>query len=180
MYKAHSLSLPQEDSNQKFRRSTKIHFVFALGATALLGLLAVLTRVPLLFASVGPTLIMLIHEPQHKSSRPLSILFGHSVAVAVALLSEAIFGVLYQPSAIVAGITLQRVAAASLSIAVTTLFEDDSNFYHPPAGSTALLVSLGIMDTLIEICAIVISAAILSVLALMYSKMVRHYKTIEK
>ena len=56
------------------------------------------------------------------------------------------FGLLDAPSVLEAGVTLARVGAATLSVALVALLLPPLRASHPPAGATTLLVSLGLLD----------------------------------
>lgn len=58
----------------------------------------------------------------------------------------AVFGLLDAPSVLEAGVTLARVGAAALSVALVALILPPLRATHPPAGATTLLVSLGLLD----------------------------------
>lgn len=80
-------------------------------------------------------------------SSPRSAILGHFIALAVGYLTLALFGLLDAPSVLEVGVSVARIGAAALSVGLTgalILLAHDS---HPPAGATALIVSLGLLAT---------------------------------
>jgi len=60
-------------------------------------------------------------------------------------LALALFGLLDAPSAVANGVDAARVGAAALSLGACGAFMILFRSPHPPAGATALIVSLGLM-----------------------------------
>ena len=171
--------LPRKEEQRvlsKVAIPTRVHFIAALVINVVLATLSLFLNVPLLFAASGPTMVLLIHEPQHRASRPLSIFLGHSTSLVIALSCLFIFGLYNAPSALVQGFTIERLLAVSIALGITTAFGDNTPFYHPPAGSTALLVSLGMMKTTIDLISIILGAAILSIFSFGYKRWIRYYR----
>jgi hypothetical protein len=138
--------------------------VAPLSEGALILLLAVLgwaTRWPLVFASLGPTAYEMVEQPQSKSARPYNVVVGHLAALASGWAALWICHARASPgvSEFVPG---PRLWAATLAAALTTLITLLVRASQPAALATALLVSLGIMQTLRDTVAIVIAVLILA------------------
>lgn len=141
--------------------------LYSLVASALAvgvsGLLAYLFQQPLLFPSLGPTAYLFFESPMSAPSSPRNTIIGHSVAVVAGGVSLAAFGLLEAPSILQAGPTAQHVASGVLSVALTggalPLFRSS----HPPAGATTLIVSLGLLQTVPEVLALIAGVLILTV-----------------
>jgi CBS domain-containing membrane protein len=126
------------------------------------GLAAWLFKQPLLFPSLGPTALLFFEQPLAAPSSPRNTLIGHLVTILAGALSLAVFGLLDRPSILAEGVTLARVGAAALSLALTgTVLLLRSS--HPPTGATTLIVSLGLLQTPPEMTMLMVGVVILTV-----------------
>lgn len=139
-------------------------FDLGVGAAGLaaIGLLALVSGQPMLFPSLGPTLMLTLDSPHLPSARPGNALVGHYVGIAAGVASLAVTGLLDAPPVLQAGVTLPRIAAAALSLGLTAAVLRLLRSPHPPAGATTLIVSLGLMTTVTELVAIAVSVAALT------------------
>jgi CBS domain-containing membrane protein len=94
-------------------------FVACLLALAVSGLAAFLLKEPLLFPSLGPTAFLFFETPLAPNASSRNTLVGHLVAILAGALSLAVFGLLGNPSILQEGVTLARVGAGALSVALT-------------------------------------------------------------
>lgn len=130
-----------------------------------LGALAMAFGEPLLFPSVGPTVMVLAERPRSASAHPRNVLVGHLVGVAAGMAALGIFGLWSHPAVTVEGVTVPRVAAAALSLAVTSLLLQVVRAPHAPAGATTLIVSLGLLTSDNALLAILAAIAFVTVVA---------------
>jgi hypothetical protein len=121
--------------------------VLCLVVLAIAGAVGVLTKLPWLFPSLGPTVMLFFESPQQPAARPVNTLVGHGVGIAAGWACLVLFGLRGEPPAPVGGLTPAFVAAGALSVAVTTLVLTLLHRPHPPAGASTLIVSLGILTT---------------------------------
>ena len=138
-------------------------FVASLLALAVSGLAAYAFRQPLLFPSLGPTALLFFEQPLAKLSSPRNTLIGHLVAVLAGAVSLAVFGLLDHPSILTEGVTLARTGAAALSLALTGAVLLVLRSSHPPTGATTLIVSLGLLQTPLEMTMLMIGVVILTI-----------------
>ena len=138
-------------------------FVACLLALGVSGLAAYLAKQPLLFPSLGPTAFLFFEQPMAKTARPRNTLIGHLVAILAGALSLALFGLLHHPSVLQEGVTLARVGAGALSVALTGAVLLLLRASHPPAGATVLIVSLGLLQTPREMVVLMIGVVVLTV-----------------
>ncbi len=127
------------------------------------GLAAYLTKQPLLFPSLSPTVFTIFRQPLAKDASPRNTIVGHLVAAAVGFAALYVFGLLGEPSVLREGVTLARVGAAASSVAVTEALLILIRTPHTPAGTTTLLVSLGLFTTTRELLAIVAGVVLVTV-----------------
>jgi CBS domain-containing membrane protein len=137
-------------------------FVSCLLALAVSGLAAHVTGQPLLFPSLGPTAYLFFEQPMAEASSPRNALIGHAVAIGAGAFSLAVFGLLGDPSVLVESVTLARVGAAALSVALTGAVLLLLRASHAPTGATTLIVSLGFLQTPPEMAALMVGVVILT------------------
>jgi CBS domain-containing membrane protein len=138
-------------------------FACCLFALAISGLAAYVVRQPLLFPSLGPTAFLFFEQPMAEASSPRNTLIGHAVAIGAGALSLAVFGLLNDPSVLIENVTLARIGAGALSVALTGAVLLLLNSSHPPTGATTLIVSLGFLQTPPEMAALMVGIIILTV-----------------
>lgn len=138
-------------------------FACCLLALAVSGLAAFVARQPLLFPSLGPTALLFFERPLAPTSSPRNALIGHAVAILAGALSLSVFGLLGDPSILVENVTLARVGAGALSVALTGAVLLLLDCSHPPTGATTLIVSLGFLQTPPEMAALMAGVLILTV-----------------
>lgn len=120
-------------------------FLGILIAIGIAGIAALVFRQPLLFPSLGPSAYLAFETPTDAAASPRNALIGHGVALLVALAALQIFALGNHPSALVEGMTGNRLLAVVLALAVTSAILVLLDAMHPPAGATSLLVTLGLL-----------------------------------
>lgn len=116
-------------------------------AIAVSGFAAYLTKQPLLFPSLSPTVFAIFRQPMSEDASPRNTVIGHLVAIAVGFAALYAFGLSDHPSVLEEGVTLARIGAAASSAAVSEALMILIDRPHTPAGTTTLLVSLGLFTT---------------------------------
>ena len=127
-------------------RSPYLAALLCLVVLVVSGAVGLALKQPWLFPSLGPTVMLFFSAPKLPSSRPVNALVGHFVAIIVGYACVLAFGLTGAPPAPIAGLTLPYLAAAAISVAITTLVLELVRLPHPPAGATTMIVSLGILD----------------------------------
>jgi CBS domain-containing membrane protein len=120
-------------------------FINGCISIGIMSILAVLTRSPFIFPSLGPTAFLFFYTPTAPSASPRNTLIGHAVGVIAGYLSLVITGLTMAGPALAVGVTWPRVIAAALSLGLTAGLMVLLKSPHPPAGATTLIVSLGIL-----------------------------------
>jgi hypothetical protein len=109
------------------------------------GSVSLATGRPWLFAALGPTVVLLAANPGHPTSRFHAIVVGHVVALASAWIAIVLLGAGDSRTLLVGGgISVARVWASALAVALMTAVQPSLKAYHPPAAATVLLVTLGV------------------------------------
>lgn len=133
-------------------RGDAVYLLFA-GFVAMLvpGFTALFIGYPVLFPSLSPTVFAIFRNPLSPTSSPRNTIIGHFVAIAVGFAVLWAFGLADEPSVLQEGVTLPRVWAAATAVAVSEAVLIVIGRPHTPAGTTTLLVSLGIFTTFSEL-----------------------------
>lgn len=140
-------------------------FTLCLAVLAAVGAIALVTRQPYLFPSLGPTVMLFFESPLEESAAPRNSLFGHGVAILAGAGCLVAFGLTEHPPVFEEGLTGARVGAAALSVAVTALVLRLLDCPHAPAGATTLIVSLGLLTSAGELLAIAVGVVLVTVFA---------------
>jgi CBS domain-containing membrane protein len=148
-------------------------FVFLNGfiTIALLAGVAMVSRTPFVFPSLGPTAFLLFFTPRAPAATPRHTLYGHAIGILCGWAALWIFGLEHAPPAMVTGVSLARVGAAALSLASTGALMILLKAAHPPAGATTLIISLGIVTRPEHLIVIEIAVAILTVQAIIINRL---------
>lgn len=128
-----------------------------------LALLALLSRNPFVFPSLGPTAYLLFFSPLAKTCNPRNTIFGHAIGIICGYGAFVITAAGALPFGVHAGIFWPRILAAALSLSATGAFMVLLGVSHPPAGATTLIISLGIISKPREL--VIIEAAVFLLVA---------------
>ena len=137
----------------------------------LLTLLALLTQSPFVYPGLGPTGFLLFSLTSSPMACPRNTIIGNTIALLVGYLCLMITGLTEARSVLAVGFTWPRVIAAVLSIALTSGLLDLLHVQHPPAGASTLVVSLGLITTPWKLGAVLISIALLVLLAIIIHRL---------
>lgn len=121
--------------------------ILSLVVLSLAGTVGLVSQLPWLFPSLGPTVMLFFESPRHRSARPVNALVGHSVGILVGVACVTAFGLIGHPPATIAGLDSRYLFSGAVSVAVTTFILTLIRLPHPPAGASTLIVSLGILSS---------------------------------
>jgi CBS domain-containing membrane protein len=145
---------------EKLVRSVYV-FVNGFITIAVLALLALVTRNPFVFPSLGPTAYLLFFSPLGKTSSPRNTILGHAIGLACGYGAFVLTGAGALPFGTHPGIFWPRILAAALSLSFTGALMVLLDISHPPAGATTLIVSLGIISKPLELVIIEVAVFLL-------------------
>ena len=146
-------------------------FVNSFLTIGALALLALVTRNPFVFPSLGPTAYLLFFSPLSKASSPRNTIVGHAIGLICGYGAFVVTGAGAFPFGTHAGIFWPRILAAALSLAATGACMVLFGVSHPPAGATTLIVSLGIIWRPPELVIIEVAVLLLVAQALMINRL---------
>jgi CBS domain-containing membrane protein len=146
-------------------------FVNSFITIGALALLALVSRNPFVFPSLGPTAYLLFFSPLSKASSPRNTIFGHAIGLTCGYIAFVVTGSGALPFGVHPGLFWPRVLAAALSLSATGAFMVLLEISHPPAGATTLIVSLGIISKPRELVIIEAAVCLLVVQALVINRL---------
>ena len=148
-------------------------YVFVNGfiTIAVLALLALVSRNPFVFPSLGPTAYLLFFSPLGKTSSPRNTIFGHAIGLVCGYAAFLVTGAGALPFGVHQDIFWPRILAAALSLSATGAFMVLLEISHPPAGATTLIVSLGIISKPRELVIIEVAVFLLVAQALVINRL---------
>lgn len=121
-------------------------FVNGFITIGILALLAAFSRSPFVFPSLGPTAYLFFFTPLAEASSPRNAVLGHAVALVCGYGAFLVAGLTSLHGGLPSHLIWARVLAAALSLSTTGAAMVLLNIFHPPAGATTLIVSLGIIS----------------------------------
>jgi CBS domain-containing membrane protein len=148
-------------------------FMFLNGfvTIALLAAVAMATRTPFVFPSLGPTAFLFFVTPRAPAATPRHTIYGHAIGILCGYGALWLFGLQHAPPAMTTGVSMARVGAAALSLASTGALMVLFKAAHPPAGATTLIISLGIVTKPFHLLVIEIAVAILTLQAIVINRL---------
>jgi CBS-domain-containing membrane protein len=146
-------------------------FVNSFVTIGVLALLAIVSRNPFVFPSLGPTAYLLFFSPLGKTSSPRNTVFGHAIGLICGYVAFVATGAGALPFGAHPGIFWPRILAAALSLSATGAFMVLLDVSHPPAGATTLIVSLGIISKPRELVIIEVAVFLLVGQALVINRL---------
>jgi CBS domain-containing membrane protein len=118
---------------------------------------AICTAQPLIFPSLGPSAFLFFAQPTSPASSPRNAILAHGSGILIGWGSYWLLGMLFG-----FGTPAAQVAAAALSLGLISALMLAADFPHPPAASTTLIVSLGLMVHWQELVAIMVGVVMLT------------------
>ena len=146
-------------------------FLNGFATIALLAVVAMATRTPFVFPSLGPTAFLFFFTPRAPAASPRNTIYGHAIGILCGYVALWLFGLQHAPPAMATGVSAARVGAAALSLASTGALMILCKAAHPPAGATTLIISLGIVTRPVHMLVIEVAVAILTVQAIAINRL---------
>jgi len=146
-------------------------FINGCISIGLMAALALITRSPFIFPSLGPTAFLFFYTPTAPAASPRNTIIGHAIGVIAGYLSLVVTGLTMAGPALTVGVTWPRVIAAALSLGLTAglmvLFKSP----HPPAGATTLIISLGLLTKPLQLVLLMAAVVLLTLQALVINRL---------
>ena len=138
-----------------------------------LALIAHISNQPFIFPSLGPSAFLAFTSPFAPSASPRNTVFGHWIGAASGYAGLWAFGLAHHPGALKEGVSLPRIAAAAIAVALATAAMVIADAPHPPACATALLVALGLLPKFHHIVIIAVAAVVMAAFSVVINRVAR-------
>lgn len=119
-------------------------FVNGFVTIGILTTLAMVSKIPFIFPSLGATAFLFFLGPNLPSASPRNAICGTAIGICCAYFALSICG-LANLGANTSATDIQQIIAAAISLALTGFFMILFKSPHPPAAATCLIVSLGLI-----------------------------------
>lgn len=146
-------------------------FVNGFVTIAILAAVAMISEVPFVFPSLGPTAFLLFFTPTAPTASPRNTMLGHLIGILCGYGALWFTGLDHAAAASITGIDGSRVLAAALSLASTGALMILAKAAHPPAGATTLIISLGIVTHPFHLLIIELAVALLVLQAIAINRL---------
>jgi CBS-domain-containing membrane protein len=146
-------------------------FINGCISIGLMSILALITRSPFIFPSLGPTAFLFFYTPRTPSASPRNTLIGHAIGTLAGYFSLVVTGLTTAGPALSVGVTWPRVIAAALSLGLTAGLMVLCKAPHPPAGATTLIISLGLLTKPWQLLLLMIAVILLTLQALAINRL---------
>ena len=147
------------------RRSLGLHVVLGTALTTIiLGSFAYLLHEPFVFPSLGPAMFLLFFSPLATMSAPRNVIVGQSIGLGSGYLALIVFRLQGMPPDIF-DLSLLRVAAVVFALTLAFGLMVGLGFPHAPAGASAMIVALGIIDTPLDLGIMMLAVLIVTLSA---------------
>jgi CBS-domain-containing membrane protein len=146
-------------------------FINGFVTIALLAVVAMVSKTPFVFPSLGPTAILLFYTPLSPTASPRHTIYGHAIGIICGYGSLLLAGLHHAAPATVVGVDFHRILAAALSLASTSALMILLKSAHPPAGATTLIISLGIVTKPTYLVVIEVAVALMVVQAIIINRL---------
>lgn len=158
----HTVAMPEALGT---RRSLGLRVVLGTAVTTtILGSFAYLLHEPFVFPSLGPAMFLLFFSPLATMSAPRNAIVGQSIGLGSGYLSLVVFRLREVPPDIF-DVSLLRVAAVIFALTLAFGLMVGLGFPHAPAGATAMIVALGIINTPLDLCIMMLAVLIVTLSA---------------
>ncbi|GGL94052.1 hypothetical protein GCM10010129_42480 [Streptomyces fumigatiscleroticus] len=142
--------------------------VNAAVALLIMAVVALVTRQPFLFPSLGPTAFLLFRTPQAATASPRNTVYGHLIGVLAGWFALAVTGLLDTD---LMHVDWHRVLAAVLALGLTCTFMPVFRADHPPAGATTLIVALGLLRSPAQLATVMLAVVVLTAQGILINRL---------
>jgi len=128
-------------------------------------------KAPFLFPPLGATAILFLYSPSLPTASPKSAICGHGIGIVCGYGALVVTGLQHAPAATIVGVNEARIIATAVALSVTAALMILLRVVHPPAGATALMVSLGVVTNPLQLPLLEVAVAFLAVEAFVVNRL---------
>ncbi len=134
----------------------------AIGSVAAI---ACVTRTTFIFPPLGATAFLQLYVPQAPVASPRNTICGHALGILGGVLALLLTGLWNAPHAVANQLSWPQVLAAAISMAISGGLMCHFKVGHPPASATSLIVSLGLVHSVLSLCIMETAVVLLTAVA---------------
>jgi CBS domain-containing membrane protein len=155
------------------RRKRGVYAAFGGVITlTVVGLIAHIAHEAFLFPSLGPTAFIVFFAAASRQAAPRNVVCGQLIGVAAGIVAVVGLGLREEPVNL-DDITIRRLLAALLAVAITFIVMTWLGVEHAPAAATTLIVALGVVRSASGFAAVVAAIVVTTVLAFVINRAFR-------
>jgi len=136
---------------------------------AVVGVIAHLAHLTFLFPSLGPTAFIVFYAAASRQAAPRNVVCGQFIGVVAGIVAVAALGLRDVPVDL-ADISLRRVLASLIAVALTFIVMTWLGVEHAPAAATTLIVALGLVKSFTDFAAVVAAIVCTTILAFIINR----------
>ena len=136
---------------------------------AVVGLIAHLAHLTFLYPSLGPTAFIVFFAALSRQAAPRNVVCGQVIGVLAGVAAVAALG-LREVSVDLADISIRRLLASLIALALTFIVMTWLGVEHAPAAATTLIVALGVVRSFTDFAAVVAAIVCTTVLAFIINR----------
>ncbi len=145
-------------------------FIFSACSVSMLilGTAAYTTSWPMIFPSLGPTIFLMFYAPASPMASPRNAVLGHLMGALVGLGMHLIYLYAVREGIISGGeigVSPWSIFASAVALGLTGMVMTWTGLLHPPAASTTLIASLGLMRDWHNIPVLMVALVLISMQA---------------
>lgn len=106
--------------------------------------LALVLRMPLIFPSLGPSALLMFYAKDAPEQPLRSVFWSHCIGLACGYAALVLMGAAEIPVASLGLLDWKRIATVGIAIVATGALMRRFSVFHAPAGSSTLMVALGL------------------------------------
>lgn len=129
-----------------------------------------MTQEPFVFPSLGPTAFLVFFGALSVQAAPRNVFFGHLIGVIAGVIALLIFG-LYGVAPDLESVSLARIGARTVCVALTLSLMIWTGTPHAPAGATTLIVGLGLLQTPSQLATLMGAVVLMALLAIVINRL---------
>ncbi len=129
-------------------------------AIVLLCLFALVTHLPFVFPSLGPSAFLLFYAATKATASPRNVFCSHLIGTACGYAALVVFGLTNRPADL-EDVSWERLGAVTLALCATLTLMVLLGVPHAPAAATTLIVALGLLRTPGQLAVLMLAVAVL-------------------
>jgi CBS domain-containing membrane protein len=121
---------------------------------------ALVTHLPFVFPSLGPSTFLIYYAATKATACPRNVFFSHLIGTLCGYAALVVFGLTNRPADL-EDVSWQRLGAVTLALCATLTIMVLLGVAHAPAAATTLIVALGLLRTPWQLAVLMLAVCLL-------------------